>query len=80
MREITFLHYYNYIHFLLVAPWQYHVGRCIQRLGLMEKNHIFSKFENMCIKMQPVWGLICVCFEKVKCVETYESKMLLGTS
>ena len=47
---------------------------------LNEKIHIFSKFENMCIKCKPVWGLICVCFEKVMCVETYESKMLLGTS
>ena len=39
----TFLHYNYYVHFLLVAPWQYHVWRCIQRLGLMKKNHFFLK-------------------------------------
>ena len=52
----TLLHYHNYIHFLLVAPWQYHVWRCIQCLGLMKKIQIFSKFENMCIKLQACLG------------------------
>ena len=56
MREITLTKHFciiitRYIHFLPVAPWQYHVWRCIQCLGLMKKNHIFSKFENMCIKL-----------------------------
>ena len=62
----TLLHYHNYIYFPLIASWQYHVWRCIQRLGLMKKIHIFSKFENMCIKLQACLGSNMCLFWKSK--------------